>query len=450
MNEENRSTTHSLMYVESTDSNVLPITEIFTTKFDYIIKRDMYRPHNNTLAVYDLVRQIICDKKQQIKTPIITLSPDSAISSSTIAGVAEKFMYTDSDGDKTNFKSSAKVIYIDSTPDMSTKKYTNYSDFVNSIVSDVLGLTDSSFSMHRVNISPENLFLVGIDEDLLNDDQDGFIRKYNINMFTYQNMIKKGIDKIMNSIIDQCKYDTVHIVIDLSVISPKYAPSVYREDNAKNGFDFDQMIMIMKILKNIEKINSIDITGYNFGSKNDHDKYHIANILTIKMIEMIINTFINLKSKSINIFDEESRFLIWKRLDDIDPIGWLILRNISLQEREDIIKEIGDDKIITIPIEDEEDTYVAFVTATTMKEQQEKSYYMSTNVYDCCLYPGEKLSMMFELINTPNILSTQEFSNCAHTTASIQINTPYNNDGDYEDEDKEEDNENNFISLIAK
>ena len=77
---------------------------------------------------------------------------------------------------------------------------------------------------------------------------------------------------------------------------------------------------------------------------------------------------------------------------------------MTVDQKNEIIKEIGDDKIVTIPIvEDDGDMYDAYVTTTTMKQQQEKSYYASKNVYDCCLYPGEKLNMMFELINTPNL-----------------------------------------------
>ena len=127
-------------------------------------------------------------------------------------------------------------------------------------------------------------------------------------------------------------------------------------------------------------------------------------MLTIRIIELIINSIIELKTVSVNIFNEESKFLIWKRLDADDLIGWSILRGMTLTEREDIIKMIDDDdKIITIPIDDEEtdESYDALVTITSMKEQQDKIYYGATSLYDCCLFPDEKLNMMFELLNTP-------------------------------------------------
>ncbi len=423
MEKDKRSNTHSLIHVESSDASALNISELLTSKFDYVVKRDMYKPHKETLAVYDLLRQIMIDKNRNIQTPIVILSSDTAISGATIAGVTEKFMYAQDNV----YKSHLKVIYIDSSPDMSTKKYTMYGDFVNSILSDTMAITDTSFTLHRVPLSPENIYLVGIDENILSDEQDGLIRKHNINSFTLQNMKKKGVDKIMNHIIETCRNEDVHIVIDLACMDIKYAPSVYREANASDGFDYDQMIQIVKSLKKLEKINSIDITGYNFGSIGDKEKHHTSNMLTIRTIDGIVSSLIDLKQQCINIFNEESRFLIWKKLDDENPIGWLILRNMDLKIKEELIKNIGDDRIITISINDEDDCYEAFVTTTCMKEQQEKSFYTAESVYDCCLYPGEKLNMCFELINNPLVPlmsdahSFPEDQQCANVSIKMNV-----------------------------
>jgi arginase family enzyme len=401
---QDRSEHHSLIHVEPSDKESLNISDFFTNKYDYVVKACMYKEHGNTLAVYDLYRQIMIDKNRQIKTPIITLSPDTAISGSTIAGASEKFMYSEANNKTGNpyFRTNLKVIYIDASPDLSTKKYADYSDFSDSVLSDVMGLTDSTYNLHRVDLPPENIYLVGIDETHLDDDQEGHIRKHNIKMFSLQSMEKKGIAKIMKHIINECKYDDVHIVIDLSCMQLRYTPSVRRSNNGDNGFDFDQMKMIVDSFKQLERLNGVDVTGYNFGSGKDKEKHHTANMLTVKTIEMITSSLICLKQNSINVFNEESRFLIWRRIDDEDLLGWLILRGMDLQEREEMITQIGDDRIITVPVPDDDgEMYDAFVTVTTMKEQQEKSYYTAQTVYDCCLYPGEKLNMMFELLNTP-------------------------------------------------
>ncbi|VBB17826.1 hypothetical protein YASMINEVIRUS_289 [Yasminevirus sp. GU-2018] len=451
---EKRSDKHSLIHVEPYEPDDLGIDEFFTTKFDYVVKRDMYKAHKKTLAIYDLLRQILVDKNKDISTPIITLSPDPSISASTLAGAAEKFMYSDINPKTgaTVFKTNLKVLYFDSSPDVSTQKYDNYDSFRESVLSDAMGLNDESFSLHRVDIPPENITIMGVDDKNIDDAQEGIVKKYNIDMFSSRHMRKKGIVKFMKRVLDSVENDDVHVVIDLSCMQQKYAPSSIRNDTDKKaGFDFDEMRVIMNSLKNLKKLNGVDITGYNFGSRKDKNKHHVSNIITVKTIEMMVSSVIVLKQKSINIFNENSKFLIWRKVQDTDPIGWYILRGISLQDREQFIEAIGDGQIVTITIPESDDVpkddsqddnlddnpddntttkskksikddldddddsdddsepkyFDALVTVTTLKEQQDKSYYMATSLQECCLYPGEKLNMMFELLNTPNVQQAQ-------------------------------------------
>jgi len=395
---EDRSKTHSLIHIEPFNKDDLDISDFFTTKFDYVVKRDMYKPHKRTLAVYNLFRQIMIDKDKNIQTPIITLSPDPSISASTLAGASEKFMFTEStkNSKAPTFKTNLHVIYIDSSPDLSTKKYEEYNDFRNSVVSDVMGINNESFSDGRINIPPSHITFVGIDESNLSDDQEGIINKYEMQtrLYSSQLMKRKGIQNIMDNIVDELMFEDVHVVIDLSCVMFQYAPSVIRDSSDKCvGFDFDQMKLIIESLKKLKHLNGVDVTGYNFGERELKDKHHVSNMLTVKTIEMIVTSFIDLKQKSINLFDEESKFLIWRRVDDVDSIGWYILRGASLKDREELIKAIGD-RIEVVPIpddnddEEEESYFDALVTTTCMREQQEKSYYTAKSVQDCCLFPG--------------------------------------------------------------
>lgn len=417
---EKRASTHSLIHVEPFDSHDLDISDYFTSQYDYVVKRDMYKPHKRTLAVYDLFRQIMADNNNNIKTPIITLSPDTSISAATLAGAAEKFKYTEENMITSNpiFKTSLKVIYIDMSPDLSTKKHEEYSDFRSSVLSDVTGIHEESFSLHRIDIPPGNITLLGIDTQNLENEQAEFIREHKMEMHSLKMIQKKGIINTMEKIVEKLKHDDVHVIIDLSCMQLKYAPSVIRDIDDKNvGFDYDQMKLIVEYLKKLEHLNGVDITGYNFGHRIKKEKHHIANMITIKTIEMITNTLINLDQKSINYFNEESKFLIWRKVNDYDSLGWYILRNISLDDREELIRAMHDDQFITISIPDDDidnnnndyidNAFDALVTVTTMKEQQEKSYYTAESLYDCCLYPGEKLNMLFEILNTPLVQHTQ-------------------------------------------
>lgn len=392
---------HTLINIEPSEENRLDITDFINTKFNYTIKSNLYTPQNDTLAVYDVYKKFIMDNVNKIVSPIITLSPDPAISGSTIAGVCEKFMFTESKNNSISYNTDVKIIYIDSLPNLSKKTYIHYSDFNDSIISDCLALNVSSFANCRVAIDPSNICYIGLNEDIIPDEQEHTLNELKFDYYSIQTLRKKGIKKIMESIVTDYKNDNIHIVIDLSCLALKYAPCVIRQNEIKNkdGFDIEELNLILTSLKEVDNINSVDITGYNFGDKKNTEIHNVANKITINSIESILSVFINNYKKTLNMFNENSKFLIWKKLNDVEPIGWLILRNMTNEVKQHIINAIIDDQIINIPVSDDDETYEAFVTTTTMKEQQERSFYTSNNVTDCCLYPGEKLNMMFELLN---------------------------------------------------
>jgi hypothetical protein len=294
-----------------------------------------------------------------------------------------------------------------------------------------MGLAEESFCFGRIDIPSENIILIGVDTQKISNEQYDLIRKYKIPMYCLKTIKKRGIVQIMNEIIDILKYDDVHVVIDLSCMQKRYAPSVIRDDSCDHsnddGLDFDQMRIIVESIVKLNYLNGVDVTGYNFGHRKDKQKHHISNMLTVKTIEMIVNTLIDLKQKSINLFNDESKFLIWRKVNDYDTVGWYILRNISLKDREELIKAIANEQfvIISIPADDNnsnddnneiDNSFDALVAVTSMKEQQEKSYYNAESLYDFCLYPGEKLNMMFELLNTPSLQTAQIKTNKSNKT----------------------------------
>lgn len=407
---------YTLIHIEPVEEDGLSITDfINNTKFNYTIKSNLYTPQESTMAIYDIYKNFIIDKSNKLQKPIITVSHDPAISGATIAGVCEKYMFSEPTQSGVSYNTDVKIIYIDSLPNISKKTYTHYSDFNDAVISDCLALTDISYTMSRVSINPSNICFIGLNEDIIPDEQEHTLNGLNTDYYSLQILRKKGIKKIMDTLIDDYLNENVHIVIDLSCMALKYAPCAIRQNviENKDGFDIDELKLILNCLKRLTNINSIDVTGYNLGLKENKETHNVANKITINTIELILSNFIENYKKSLNIFDEESKFLIWKKLNDDEPIGWLILRNMSTQEKTDIINAIdsygngeGDgedidnesDRIITITVNDDDETYEAFVTTTTIKEQQEKSFYTSNNVSDCCLYPGEKLNMLFELI----------------------------------------------------
>lgn len=105
----------------------------------------------------------------------------------------------------------------------------------------------------------------------------------------------------------------------------------------------------------------------------------------------------NTKSNKITLFNENSKFLIFRHIEQIDKndYGWYILRGLNKELRRKILLELTDDTIIDFDIDDK--SY--FITTTTMEKQNKMNYLANNNLLDTVLFPDEKKDMCFELIN---------------------------------------------------
>ncbi len=420
----NPTRTYSLIHAQVPDENGYDIDDLLLKTFDFVIKKDMYTIKDGYNIVYDFVRQLYYDQKKKLITPAILLSSDPSISSATISGVYEKFMYPTKIKEETKYKSDTKILYFDASPDLHTRRIRSNAHVMNSVISNCIGLTDESFTQHKLNIHPSDVYLIGINDDQLVDEDENNINKYSLNMFTLQLLRKKGLKRVLDVIFNKIQYDNIHVVIDMSCIDTKSAPSVFRNQDADgSGFNLEELEIICTFVKSLQKVNSIDITGYNLGAIESKDKNYGANYITVSTIGFILKNITALeiiKEKVINVFDENTKFVIWRPInyvyqedndeddseDKNDEIGWYILRNISNEERNKMIEYIGDDNIINVTVVKNGHLINALATTTSMAEQQQMTYDLCQNIADCCLDPEEKIDMMFEMLNTPKSSST--------------------------------------------
>jgi hypothetical protein len=445
---------YTLIHVEPSDDKALTLKEIMINKFTKELS-NLYKPIGDTMEVYDVMRETATEKNDVLTEPIIVFSSDVAISGATIAGYNEKYRqgmttkveYVDKTCDQLLFSSPLKILCISSTAGLQTEPYTYYEQFKHSFISDNLNVNDYSYSKARVPLDLHNVYHIGLNMNYVDENELNMLNQNVANYFTIDDIYKKNIFDIMNHIMYSIGEDPVHVIFNMNVFQKYLCPSAHRPENAKhdddddddnNGLNHDQLIVILKYLKKIKHLHSVDIVGYNFGSREKKDDHMIANVLTIKLIDTILSNLITIKKKSINIYNEETKFLIWKRTDDdYNDFGWFILRHMTTEEKEEIIKSI-DDEIITVPITNDDETFDVYITTTTIKEQHEKSFYCATSVIDCCLYPGEKLNMTFELINKK---TNEDVSDIIIDIEKSSLNQIINNNNNNDDDD-----DNNIIN----
>ena len=268
---------------------------------------------------------------------------------SIISGLNEKYMVQHND----QFNSKMKILFFSNYHELDDLKY-------HSINAQLLGWTQSIFREHKLTIKPEQIILFGlndIDFDLEIDE----LSSLNIEYYTLSYIKKKGVEIILNKILQENINNKIMAYFNLEVFHKKIAPSVYRRNfecdiidnnidkNINNGLEYEHLEEITKLLKN--KINYLIVSGLDttINSKTDFPAR-----LTSEVVQIIYRNIMDIKESKINIFNENSRFLIYRELKqkDHNDIGWYILRFLDMNLREQILKCIEDDKIYTFNLDD--------------------------------------------------------------------------------------------------
>lgn len=366
-------------------------------KYDFEIKTDLFNGSivdipNKKIELcrgYEILYKYILQyTKVNPNDKIITIGGDHSISAGTIAAMNEKCMKQY--GDKC--VSELVVLWIDAFPDIddfSTSETFNLNEMP---VASLLGLCDNHFIPQKLLMKKDQFIYYGL---LDKDDTLDTIKEFKIPFFTANKIKAIGLENIIKIIKNMIGDKPLYVSLDMKVFNEQLIKSV--DPVNKDGLELEYIEKLLVSLKN--NIVGMDIVEFNPQINN------IENAkITRDTIRYLLTKIFDIKEKSINVFTEDSQFLIYRPLDQDDlhdDIGWYILRGISIKDREELIKLITDDQIITIEIDDNETmecgTYL--ITKTSMNEQNEKSYYTAESINDSVLFPQEKVCMMFELVN---------------------------------------------------
>ena len=370
MNNELKSI-HDLHYIKynNNDNNI----------YDYIKTTYDKTFENESL---DDIKKYILDLDQNIIP--ITISNDKSILMSTIGAL--------------NVRNNGqnKIIILTDVPLMNLYDCTFPNN--NCVLSYLLSLKQINNCQHdyttndkQILIKTNQIMLIGLNENMSDNELDSLLNK-EIKHFTMDRIEKIGIEKVcisIDNLTDNIINTNIHLIINLKCLSETIVPI----NDTTNITKTLNHIQLNQLLSCITKYNVIGIDIII------PDVFNVPNkmIITAETIHSILIKLFNIK-KSINIYSEHTRFLIYRNMDQddfYDDIGWYILREIPNDLKETLISAIGTD-IKSIQLDDTDTDYL--VTTTSIKEQELNSYYTAVSVYDLCLFPQEKQFMMFELI----------------------------------------------------
>lgn len=411
--------------------------------FNYEIINSLYTSLNdkNIPIIYKFIHKYIKSLNKEVR-PVI-FSPDYSISSASCSAIAEKYMEKISQNETPKYMSDLKIIYFTPTTHLNNLENISPQNFSESILSNMLDLNEISYTEHNFIIQPENIILVGINDNLISSEDIMKLNKNNMSYYTLSKIKKKGAEKIADNLFDEVSDNPVYIIYDMSVFTFEKAPSVFRVQNITdhndiNGINTDDIIKIFQKLKTVN-IVGLDITGF----KLNKDIPDISFKITSECAKIPLIHLLGLKEKKINIFNENTKILICKPIrkeekeieekkylltklkkkldldfnteddfynsdcenDNIDDNefkeiddngidhGWYIMRGVSTEIKEELIQKLIciDDNIMFYN-SGEDSMYISF---TTIKEQEHKSYAIMTSIYDKVLVPDEKVNLMF-------------------------------------------------------
>ena len=313
---------------------------------------------------------------------IITIGGDHSISTGTISAMNEKYIKQMGD----HVTSELLVLWIDAFPDVNDFNTSLTKDLNEMPVAALLGLCDMSFTKNKLLLDKNQLIYYGLvdENDNLTD-----VRESRIPHFTVKKINSLGMIDSIKAIKNLIKDRPVHVSLDMKVFDSSLIKSVIPQNN--KGLKLEQVENLLVCIQN--NIVSMDIVEFNpcIGTIEDVK-------ITRETIRHILAKTFDIKEKTLNIFCNDSHFLVYRPVQQEDPyvdIGWYILRGMTINDRNEMIAKIENDQIITIELENEE----YLVTKTTINEQNDKSYYAAETVNDIVLFPEEKRFMTFELIN---------------------------------------------------
>jgi len=256
----------------------------------------------------------------------------------------------------------------------------------------------TNYNLKDIVISDSNLIYFGLNDNLIENLQ---FRNYNRDMI-YSNQFEK-ILKIVSSTING---NPVYIDIDLNVFNEKLSPKCYRINN-ETSIDMDYY----KLRLFLNYFSKLNVIGINIaGLDVNFTDIDIKNRIQIETIQQIYGKILNIKEKKINIYNENSRFIIFKPMEEIyindfdedenvDQYGWYLMRNLDGPTHDDILSKIKDGEIISIKIDIEGIEKDILISSTTMADQDLMSYYSADDYSDKRLYPDEKFDAIFNLIS---------------------------------------------------
>ncbi len=164
------------------------------------------------------------------------------------------------------YKGDLSVIWFDAHTDIHTDETTPSGNIHGIPLSVCIGrCNDDKLSISKYKLNPKNLYYLGIRS--YEKEEIEYVEKENIIKYSDTDVIKEGIEKVVDEIANKINTKNVHLSFDLDVLNDEVFPAVnvllHKTYVSGKGLEFDIVNMGLKLLFEKLNITSMDIVEYN-------------------------------------------------------------------------------------------------------------------------------------------------------------------------------------------
>lgn len=164
------------------------------------------------------------------------------------------------------YKGDLSVIWFDAHTDIHTDETTPSGNIHGIPLSVCIGrCNDDKLSISKYKLNPKNLYYIGIRS--YEKEEIEYVKKENIIKYSDTDVMKKGIEKVVDEISNKINTKNVHLSFDLDVLNDEVFPAVnvllHKTYVSGKGLEFDIVNMGLKLLFEKLNITSMDIVEYN-------------------------------------------------------------------------------------------------------------------------------------------------------------------------------------------
>ena len=188
------------------------------------------------------------------------------------------------------FNKNFAIVWFDAHGDINTFETSESKNVHGMPLASLMGYGHSTLKdlyYNETKISEDNVYHIGGRDIDLGEKE--FIQKTNMNMYYPKDLAEKGLDSILDSILNSLhskNIDAIHISFDLDFIDSKYVPGT--GTRVDNGFTVDESKYLLSKLAKSGLVKSMDLVELNPMLDIDDTTADIA-------IDIIDTVFKNLK-----------------------------------------------------------------------------------------------------------------------------------------------------------